>query len=80
MCYIIHTTDDSGRWGKGGLFNALSARSTQPQLCYEQAGKMRDLTLGDAHLIPIDDLQSREKGRDVVRMNISINFLLMHTK
>ena len=27
---------------------------------------MRDLTLGDAHLIPIDDLQSREKGRDMV--------------
>ena len=27
---------------------------------------MKDLTLGDAHLIPIDDLQSREKGRDMV--------------
>ena len=39
----------------------------QPQPCYEQAGRMRDLTLGDAHLIPIDDLQSREKGRDMVR-------------
>lgn len=58
--------DDSGRWGKGGLFDALSARSTQPQMSYEQAGKMRDLTLGDAHLIPIDDLQSREQGRDMV--------------
>ena len=60
------TTDDSGRWGKGGLFDALSTRSTQPQLCYELAGRMRDLTLGDAHLIPVDDLQSREKGRDMV--------------
>ena len=71
---ILHyycATDDSGRWGKGGLFDALSARSTQPQLCYELAGKMRDLTLGDAHLIPIDDLQSREKGRDMVRINFS---------
>ena len=62
----IFTTDDSGRWGKGGLFDALSARSMQPQPSYEQAGRMRDLTLGDAHLIPIDDLQSRENGRDMV--------------
>ena len=64
--YFVLSADDSGRWGKGGLFDALSARSTQPQLCYEQAGKMKDLALGDAHLIPIDDLQSREKGRDMV--------------
>ncbi|XP_065892694.1 chromodomain-helicase-DNA-binding protein 1-like isoform X2 [Dysidea avara] len=63
---IVHCVDDSGRWGKGGLFDALSARSTQPQMCYEQAGKMKDLTLGDAHLIPIDDLQSREQGRDML--------------
>ena len=60
--HYIFTTDDSGIWGKGGLFDALSARSMQPQPCYEQAGRMRDLTLGDAHLIPIDDLQCREKG------------------
>ena len=78
MCAELNTTrphstitllDDSGRWGKGGLFDALSARSTQPQMCYEQAGKMKDLTLGDAHLIPIDDLQSREQGRDMVSIN-----------
>ena len=62
----VFTTDDSGRWVKGGLFDALSAHSTQPQLCYEQASKMKDLTLGDAHLIPIDDLQSREKRHDMV--------------
>ena len=59
------------RWfwkmGQGGLFDALSARSMQPQPCYEQAGRTRDLTLGDAHLIPIGDLQSRGKGRDMVR-------------
>ena len=74
---ITFSLDDSGRWGKGGLFDALSARSTQPQMCYEQAGKMRDLTLGDAHLIPIDDLQSREQGRDMVSIaNINICVVL----
>ena len=64
-----YTTDDSGRWGKDGLFDALSTRSTQPQLCYELAGRMRDLTLGDAYLIPVDDSQSREKGQDMVLLH-----------
>jgi len=34
---------------------------------------MRDLTLGDAHLIPIDDLQSREQGKDMVSHYAKIN-------
>ena len=29
-------------------------------------GLTSDLTLGDAHLIPIDDKDSREKGKDFV--------------
>ena len=31
--------DDSGRWGKGGLFSALSSRSFQPQSQYELVDK-----------------------------------------
>ena len=58
--------DDSGRWGKGGLFSALSSRSLQPQIQYELAGQMKDLTLGDAHFIPIDDLMQRDLGSDMV--------------
>ena len=58
--------DDSGRWGKGGLFSALSSRSLQPQTQYELAGQMKDLTLGDAHFIPIDDLMQRDVGSDMV--------------
>ena len=34
-------SDDSGRWGKGGLFSALAARSLQPQELYELAGRMK---------------------------------------
>ena len=45
--------DDSGRWGKGGLFSALSSRSLQPQSQYELAGQMKDLILGDAHLLQL---------------------------
>ena len=33
--------DDSGRWGNGGLFSALTSRSPQPQTQYELAGKMK---------------------------------------
>ena len=94
----VSLSDDSGRWGKGGLFSALSARSLQPQAQYELAGKMKgmclcvcvctflffpslpllscpsrsslllhaDLSLGDAHMVAIDDLMSRDKGRDMV--------------
>lgn len=33
--------DDSGSWGKGGLFSALSAVSAQPETEYELAGRMK---------------------------------------
>ena len=52
--------------GKGGLFSALSSRSLQPQTQYELAGQMKDLTLGDAHFISIDDLMQRDVGSDMV--------------
>ena len=51
---------------KVGLFLALSSRSLQPQSQYELAGQMKDLTLGDAHFIPIDDLMQRDVGSDMV--------------
>ncbi|KAL8602933.1 hypothetical protein ACOMHN_057243 [Nucella lapillus] len=50
---IIHCADDSGYWGRGGLFSAISSRSKQPQKQYELAGKVNDLSLGDCHLIPM---------------------------
>lgn len=34
-------SDDSGRWGKGGLFTALEVRSDEPRRQYELAGKMK---------------------------------------
>ena len=32
-------SDDSGRWGQGGLFDAISRRSQVPQQRYIEAGK-----------------------------------------
>ena len=51
----------------GGVFSALSARSAEPQSKYELAGKMKDLSLGDAHIFPIDDLMNRSMGKDLVK-------------
>ncbi|XP_047231772.1 chromodomain-helicase-DNA-binding protein 1-like isoform X2 [Girardinichthys multiradiatus] len=61
---IVHCVDDSGRWGRGGLFTALEMRSDEPRKQYELAGKMKDLELGNVFLFPIDDKQSRLDGQD----------------
>ena len=34
-------SDDSGHWGRGGLFTALETRSAEPRKIYELAGKMK---------------------------------------
>ena len=49
------------------MFSALSARSPRPEQQYEMAHQMKDLHLGDVHLVAVDDLESRDTGRDFVR-------------
>ncbi|XP_041912235.1 chromodomain-helicase-DNA-binding protein 1-like isoform X1 [Alosa sapidissima] len=61
---IVHCVDDSGRWGRGGLFTALELRSDEPRKQYELAGDMKDLKLGHVLFFPIDDKQSRLDGKD----------------
>ncbi|XP_077391159.1 chromodomain-helicase-DNA-binding protein 1-like [Festucalex cinctus] len=61
---IVHCVDDSGWWGKGGLFTALEVRSDEPRRQYELAGEMKDLDLGNVLFFPIDDKQSRLDGND----------------
>lgn len=48
--FLFLLSDDSGRWGRGGLFTALEKRSAEPRKIYELAGKMKGKK------------QSREKG------------------
>lgn len=41
MNILFLLSDDSGRWGRGGLFTALETRSAEPRRVYELAGKMK---------------------------------------
>ncbi|KAM4738434.1 chromodomain-helicase-DNA-binding protein 1-like [Anableps anableps] len=68
---IVHCVDDSGRWGRGGLFTALVMRSDEPRKQYELAGKMKDLELGNVLLFPVDDKQSRLDGRDELALIVA---------
>uniref|UniRef100_A0A8C5FEK5 Chromodomain helicase DNA binding protein 1-like n=1 Tax=Gadus morhua TaxID=8049 RepID=A0A8C5FEK5_GADMO len=68
---IVHCVDDSGRWGRGGLFTALEMRSDEPSKQYELAGSMKDLDLGNVLLFPIDDKQSRLDGQDQVALIVA---------
>ncbi|XP_045400792.1 chromodomain-helicase-DNA-binding protein 1-like [Lemur catta] len=68
---IVHCVDDSGRWGRGGLFTALETRSAEPRKIYELAGKMKDLSLGGVLLFPIDDKESRKQGRDLLALIVA---------
>ncbi|XP_051803701.1 chromodomain-helicase-DNA-binding protein 1-like [Acanthochromis polyacanthus] len=68
---IVHCVDDSGRWGRGGLFTALEVRSDEPRKQYELAGKMKDLDLGNVLLFPIDDKQSRLSGQDQLALIVA---------
>ncbi|XP_018605381.1 chromodomain-helicase-DNA-binding protein 1-like isoform X2 [Scleropages formosus] len=68
---IVHCVDDSGHWGRGGLFTALEVRSDEPRKQYELAGKMKDLALGHVLLFPIDDKQSRLDGQDELALIVA---------
>ncbi|KAL3997820.1 SNF2 N-terminal domain family protein [Acanthocheilonema viteae] len=64
---IVHVVDNSGLFGRGGVFDALRKKSQQIMDTYELAGKMGDLHLGDAHLIEdiADELPTTLSKRDI---------------
>ncbi|XP_038613641.1 chromodomain-helicase-DNA-binding protein 1-like isoform X1 [Tachyglossus aculeatus] len=68
---IVHCVDDSGRWGRGGLFSALEGRSDQPRKTYQLAGEMKDLALGSVLLFPINDKESRNSGQDLLALVVA---------
>uniref|UniRef100_A0A1X7T7T5 Uncharacterized protein n=1 Tax=Amphimedon queenslandica TaxID=400682 RepID=A0A1X7T7T5_AMPQE len=43
----------------------------QPETYYKKASKMRDLSLSDVHVIPVDDIMSRDQGRDMLALIIA---------
>ncbi|XP_010524418.1 PREDICTED: probable helicase CHR10 isoform X2 [Tarenaya hassleriana] len=52
---IFSCLDDSGNWGRGGMFDALARLSDAVPDAYSRASEFKDLQLGDLHLIKIDD-------------------------
>uniref|UniRef100_A0A803KYM7 Helicase CHR10 n=1 Tax=Chenopodium quinoa TaxID=63459 RepID=A0A803KYM7_CHEQI len=55
---IFSCVDNSGTWGRGGMFNALARLSSKIPEAYERASECGDLHLGDLHLIEVDDAES----------------------
>ncbi|KAI3418499.1 Helicase C-terminal domain-containing protein [Psidium guajava] len=51
---IFSCIDNSGKWGHGGMFDALAKLSSDIPVAYERAAEFGDLHLGDLHLIRID--------------------------
>ncbi|XP_019860346.1 PREDICTED: chromodomain-helicase-DNA-binding protein 1-like isoform X2 [Amphimedon queenslandica] len=43
----------------------------QPETYYKKASKMRDLSLSDVHVIPVDDIMSRDQGRDMLALIVA---------
>ncbi|XP_057828466.2 probable helicase CHR10 isoform X4 [Cryptomeria japonica] len=57
---IFSCVDNSGNWGSGGMFDALSNISQKVPDAYGKAHECQDLHLGDLHLIPISGKCSDE--------------------
>ncbi|XP_071718314.1 probable helicase CHR10 isoform X2 [Rutidosis leptorrhynchoides] len=57
---IFSCVDDSGNWGRGGMFDALAKLSSQIPSAYERASEFGDLHLGDLHLIEITEADDEE--------------------
>lgn len=50
--------DNSGQWGRGGMFDAIAKLSSSIHDAYQRASEFEDLHLGDLHLIRINGLVS----------------------
>ncbi|CAN6703921.1 unnamed protein product [Malus baccata var. baccata] len=50
---VFSCVDDSGHWGRGGMFDALSKLSASIPDAYQRASEFGDLHLGDLHLIRV---------------------------
>lgn len=52
---IFSCIDNSGTWGHGGMFDALTSLSTCIPDAYHRASEFDDLHIGDLHLIQLDE-------------------------
>lgn len=54
MCFFCSCIDDSGIWGRGGMFDALAKLSSSVPDAYQRAFEFKDLHLGDLHFVKIN--------------------------
>lgn len=52
---IFSCVDTSGKWGRGGMFNALANLSTSIADSYHRAFECGDLHMGDVHLVKLNE-------------------------
>ncbi|XP_068650407.1 probable helicase CHR10 isoform X2 [Aristolochia californica] len=57
---IFSCIDNSGKWGHGGMFDALKNLSGTIPAAYQRAFECGDLHLGDLHLIKINEADDKE--------------------
>ncbi|EXB89101.1 Chromodomain-helicase-DNA-binding protein 1-like protein [Morus notabilis] len=57
---IFSCVDDSGNWGRGGMFDALAKLSASIPGAYNRASEFKDLQLGDLHLIRVNENSSEQ--------------------
>ncbi|VDO99812.1 unnamed protein product [Heligmosomoides polygyrus] len=62
---ILHLVDNSGKFGNGGVFSALRAKDPAVGERYELIHRMRDMKLGDCHLVEnVKELRGAASGDD----------------
>lgn len=81
-CIILSFVDNSGTWGRGGMFDAVARLSSKVPEAYEAAHEGEDLHLGDLHLIPVSGatrfvgvavIQTYSRRRKIPRSDISMS-------
>ncbi|CAJ0945739.1 unnamed protein product, partial [Mesorhabditis belari] len=58
---IAHVVDDSGSFGRGGMFTALNRKFPMVAERYEFIAEMKDMKVGDVHLIDVSGDDEKEK-------------------
>ncbi|KAF4402339.1 hypothetical protein G4B88_003260, partial [Cannabis sativa] len=69
---IFSCVDDSGNWGRGGMFDALTKLSTRIPEAYSRASEFKDLHLGDLHLIRVNENSDEQNTRQNTDGNTSL--------
>ena len=62
---IVHCVDNSGEWTNRGVFRALSELSPAVEKQYTLAGEMKDLHVGDMHLITVPAADAERLSAEV---------------